>query len=893
MLDGHSLAYRAFYALPDTMTTADGQPTNAVYGFASMLFKVLQEIEPDAAVVAFDVSRSDLKRTEVYPEYKSHRKAMPDELGIQMGMIEELLSRMKVPVIRMSGYEADDLLGTMSRMAGESGDEAIIVTGDRDILQLAREGTEVLLTSRGITDTIRYTANEVKEEYGVQPERIPDIVGLKGDTSDNIPGVSGIGKKGACSLIQEYGSLEGVYENIESISGPKRKSSLIENREEAFLSRDLATIEKGIPIEMELDNISLGDWDAAEVLDYLSSLEFRTLEQRFAEYFGSPLQAGSTGGELHYSLVDSMETGEIEAFRDASLKEGAVAVSGIIEGSGFCEVEASVFALALGDRALVTPVGDELSKDPCASLARSLLRDESVEKWLHNGKPLLQALAKAGITVAGEIFDTALSAYLENPSLPAYRIRDIWEKNAGLVIYVEGQKEREREYEQGSLIAEGGSEAGRQVVCDAARVYHLKPVLDAKIQEAGMKRLLDDIERPLMIVLKEMEECGVAVDVDEVRRLSSETALELEALEAEIFELSGHSFNIGSTKQLAAVLFGEMGIHPVKKTKTGFSTDSSVLEVLSEEHEIAEKIVKFRELSKLKSTYFDALPALVCPMTGRIHCSFNQTATSTGRISSSGPNLQNIPVRTEEGRKIREAFVPGETGWSLVVADYSQIELRVLAHMSSDARLIRAFRGGEDVHRQTASEVFGAEPGEITPEMRRMAKVVNFGVIYGMGDYGLSSRLGISREEASRFIKTYFEKYCGVAEYRERCIEEAERRGFVETLLGRRRFIPELKSAKRHIRELGERLAVNTPIQGSAADIIKKAMVDVASSMRARAMRSRITIQIHDELILDVPPEEKEAASDLVRDKMSGVLDLEVPLSVDIGIYENWGQAKQ
>ncbi len=892
LLDGHSLAYRAFFALPATMTTTGGQPTNAVFGFTSMLLKVLDEVRPDAVVVAFDGPRADLHRTREYPEYKAHRPTMPDELRSQMELIEHLLEHMKIPTVRAEGYEADDVLGTIAKKVSGEGEEAVIVTGDRDTLQLVDEGVRVLMTGKGITETVSFDRDAVEEKYGIPPEKLPDMAGLKGDTSDNIPGVPGIGEKGACALIQEYGTLEGLYENLDRISGAKRKSSLEANRDIAFLSRDLARLETDLPLEIDINEVEFGLWERHEVLDYLSALEFKTLALRFLDMFGEGLSAEeeSHGGEVSYELVDNSDPRTLEDFLEEAQAAGAVGVAASLSGSGFCEVELTSLALATAGTVML--VSSEEGEDAWRT-AREILGSEEIEKWLHDAKGTLEALDKRKLETRAVSFDTVLAAYLENPSLGTYYLWDIWERNLGGRISIKGVSTRPAGGDQPSLLEAEDGDDGLDVATDAARVYHLKPVLEEKIHSVGMRPLYARIEMPLMEVLKDMEETGVALDADVLRELSGEAAAALAALQKEIYELAGREFNIGSPKQLAQVLFEDLAITPQKKTKTGYSTDSSVLEALKDDYPIAAKIVEFREYSKLKSTYFDVLPTLVCPDTARVHGTFNQTATSTGRISSSNPNLQNIPVRTDVGRRIRAAFVPGEPGWRMVVADYSQIELRVLAHMSADERLLDSFARDADIHSETAAEIFKVSAGEVTSEMRRMAKVVNFGVVYGMGYYGLSSRLGISMEEATRYIDTYFETYQGVRECRDKCIADATRLGYAETLFGRRRFIPELSSGSRHTRELGERLAINTPLQGTAADIIKKAMVEVSGALGTRGMKARLTLQIHDELMFEAPPEELDELTGMVRECMMGAADLLVPLSVDIGVFNHWGEAKQ
>jgi len=875
------------------MTTTGGQPTNAVYGFTSMLLKVLDEEEPDAVIVALDGPRAALLRTKEYPEYKAHRPTMPEDLRGQIEMIGHLLGHMRIPVVTAEGHEADDVIGTIATAVAAAGEQAVIVTGDRDTLQLVRPGVRVLMTGKGITETVSFDRQAVVEKYGLPPEKLPDVAGLKGDASDNIPGVPGIGEKGARSLISQYGSLEGLYQNLEAVTGTKRKSALEENREIAFLSRKLSVIDTSVPLELDPMSVTFADWDKHEVFDYLTALEFKTLARRFMDMYGEGVaaEAGQAGEKIAYGLVNASDTGALKDFIAEAQEAGAISMSAALSGSGYCDVALQAVTLATSDKVLLARPGT-----PEFEAARGLLESVEVEKRTHDAKSACEALDKAGVATRAVRFDTALAAYLENPSLGSYRIEDIWERNLGGVVEIEGLGEPAELEEQPSLLCEedeGHSEMEGRAAREAAMAFHLGPVLAEKLHELEMRALADEVELPLMMILKEMEETGVTLDSEALRRLSAEAAEVLSGLEGEIFGLAGHEFKIGSTRQLAQVLFEELRLPAVKKTKTGYSTDVSVLESLRAEHEIAGKVIEYREYSKLKSTYFDVLPRLVCHETGKVHCQFNQMATTTGRISSSSPNLQNIPVRTEVGRKIRSAFISSRPGWRMLIADYSQIELRVLAHMSRDPLLLAAFERGDDIHTETASRVFGVPPHEVNGEMRRMAKVVNFGVVYGMGYYGLSSRLGISMEDATAWIDAYFATYVGVSRYRDQCIEDAARKGYASTLLGRRRFIPELASPNRQTRELGERLAINTPLQGTAADVIKKAMVDVHRAMAAGAFTSVMTLQIHDELIFDVPPSELDELRGLVSEKMSGAVELAVPLTVEIGDYDNWGEAKQ
>lgn len=889
LVDGHSLAYRAYFALPDTLTTASGQPTNAVYGFLSMLLKVLADERPDAVIVALDGPRRELQRTAVFPEYKANRPPTPEEFISQMEIVRDLLGKLRIPAIQVPGHEADDVLGTLAKKIKASGGEAEIVTGDRDALQLVDIGVTVLMTGKGITEVTYYDRDRVVGKYGIEPEEIPDYIGLKGDSSDNIPGVPGIGEKGASSLIGEYGSLENLYDNLDCITG-KRKSALEENREKAFLSRELATIESDLDLELDIDALKLGDWDIPDVTDYLEALEFKTLSKRFKEMFGGEAGGGRSSRKgIDLRVVDSSKSKDVDSFIANVKSSGAIAVTAVVEGGSYCEIEMRGFAMADSESVLIVKE-DEFEGSDSMKAAVQILESRDIEKWSHGAKAIMHALDKLNISLSNLSFDTEIAAYLENPSLGNYEIRDLWEKNVGDRILINGNEVHEGD--QGALLFPGEEELGETLAVQAIRIHGLKPVLELKLSELGMGELFKDLEMPLVEVLAGVEKNGVALDLEYLAGMSEEAGRKISRLEAEIFEIAGHEFNVGSTKQLALVLFEEMGIPPVKKTKTGYSTDSSVLELLKDDYDIAGKVLDYRFYSKLKSTYLDALPELVCARTGKVHCQLNQTVTATGRISSSNPNLQNIPVRTDFGHDIRTAFIPGSKGWKMLVADYSQIELRVLAHMSGDPILIEAFKRGADIHNETAAMVFGADPDNVTPQQRRVAKMINYGVAYGMSYYGLASRLGITNEEAALFINAYFERFSVAKEYIDGCIERAKKLGYAETMMGRRRIIPEISSSNRQVKEFGERVAVNTPLQGTAADIIKKTMVDIYQEIRVRGMKSRMTLQIHDELVFDVEPEEGGIVEELVAGKMMGVLELKVPLDVNIGIYGNWGEAK-
>ncbi|MDD5448160.1 MAG: DNA polymerase I, partial [Actinomycetota bacterium] len=722
LIDGNSLAYRAFFALPKSLSTSSGQVTGAVYGFTSMLFKVLDEEKPDACVVAFDVPRGELERTQAFAEYKAHRPEVPDELLSQMELIEELLKRLRIPVVRAPGHEADDVLGTLAKKASTLGYDVFILTGDRDMLQIVGRGIKVILISKGITQTRVFDEKRVVEEFGVPPEKLPEVTGLKGDSSDNIPGVPGIGEKGARDLIGKYGSLESLYEHIDEIGGESRKNILLEHRDKAFFSRDLATLKTNLSLDFDFEEAKLGNWEEKEVLDFLQSCEFEVLSNRFVQNFSHHnIEKGENKKKITYSAVSFQDKEGLGDFLKEARDKGAVGVASLIHGLGYCDIRLVSLAIATESKFLVaSPDYDEAFE-----VVRAILEDKKIEKWLCEGKETILSLGKLGVSLKRATFDIGLASYLENPSSVAYGPESLAVRNS-LDIEVEGVLLEETP----SLFEEDSSREFIYLGMDAGRVFHLKRLLEDRISRLGMGRLLAEVEIPLMFVLAEMEKNGVAIDLEVIEALAAETRSRMAELEKRIFELAGHPFNLDSPKQLSKVLYEEMGIAPIKKTKTGYSTDSGVLEALARDYEIARVLLEYREYSKLKSTYYDVFPKLVCPSTGRLHCSFNQTAAVTGRISSSNPNLQTIPVRSDTGRKMRSAFIPGMSGWKILVADYSQIELRVLAHMSEDEGLVSAFKSDADIHAETASELFGISLAEVGPSERRIAKTVNFGIVY-------------------------------------------------------------------------------------------------------------------------------------------------------------------
>ncbi len=889
LIDGHSLAYRAFYALPAEMATSSGQPTNAVFGFLSMLIKVLEELKPGAMVVAFDKGRPEF-RTERYAEYKAHRKPMPDDLREQMGVIHAVLEALGIIVLEVEGYEADDLLATLATaLPGQ--EEIFIVTGDRDALQLVDERVRIIANRKGITDIMVYDPSEVKQRYGVEPRQIPDYLALKGDASDNIPGVPGIGEKTASALISRYGSLEGVYEHLEDITPPKVKRALEEHRESAFMSRELATSRRDVPIPVEdPECCALKPWDESELFRILSSLEFKKHFERL-----SRLRHGLFPAEeviaLDHSAPSDAGSKIVEVVNEVGLQEmirrcrekGEVSIYPALKGEGFTRGGMEGLAAAVGEGLFHLDLSGEKGRE----LLRSFLEWVSDHRGLrvntYRGKDfMVQCERLCGRRIEAD-FDVELASYLLDPSGSRHDMESISQRHLDSTRKPAPQAQME-------LLGEGGG--AKEAAALAQSVRDLVPILEAELSHHGLGELYRELEMPLEAVLAEMEICGVRLDPAILVAMEADLNRELAELEKRAYELAGEEFNLNSPQQLARILFEVLGLPPRRRTKTGYATDVAVLQSLEAEHPIAGVILRHRELSKLLNTYITALPRLVDPRTGRLHACFNQTVTSTGRLSSSNPNLQNIPVRTELGKSIRKAFVPTAPGGCILSADYSQIELRVMAHLSEDPGLIRAFEEDRDIHASTASEVFGVPFDQVGGELRRRAKAINFGIIYGISAYGLAEQLGVEQEEAEEYIRRYFREFPGVRAFLDRQVELATSRGYVTTILGRQREIPELAQGNVRLRRLGERLAFNTPIQGSAADIIKLAMLRVHRRMQEEGCSSRMVLQVHDELVFDVEEGEEELMAELARHEMESAYELSVPLKVDISRGASWYDAK-
>jgi DNA polymerase I len=861
LIDGNSLAYRAFFALPESIATSDGRPTNAIFGFASMLVKIIAEHDPGAVVVAWDAGMSGRERT--YEDYKAQRKPRPDLLSEQWPHLMPLVEAFGYCNVRVEGYEADDVIASLAREASERDLPVMVVSGDRDVYQLVGDGTRVMTTSRGITDTRIYDREGVIERYGVPPELVPDLIGLKGDTSDNIPGVPGIGDKTAAQLLQEFGSLEGVLANVDRISGAKRKQNLTEHAEEACVSKQLATSRYDVETGLDLEEIALRPVDRSGLREFMREFELRAILDRLEEAL--PEGEAVPGRRVEKEIRAEAEPGEI-----ADLPEGAVSLA----------IGGDSWAASVEDRIVAGPA-DDLAQLAAALAGRELVAHDV--KSLGGGRHgLLAAAAADGIDLRlGH--DTMLGAYLIEPQRRSYDLIEL-AADAGMAVARPDQGEAQLELGE-------ATEAALDPAGEARLVQELAEHQRPRLAEWDLERLLHEVELPLVAVLAAMEREGIKLDSKRLAEVGAGFAERIAQLEREIFELAGHEFTIGSPQQVGTVLFEELGLSRKRRVKTQHSTDARVLNQLRDEHPIAAKILDWRELTKLKSTYLDTLPELIDDESGRIHTTFHQASTTTGRLSSTNPNLQNIPIRTEVGRPVRGCFV-AERGQRLLSADYSQVELRVLAHVAGEERLRDVFAAGEDVHAATAAEVFEIDPDEVDVGQRSKAKMVNFGIVYGLTGFGLADRLNISRAEGEEFVARYLERFPAVRAFREETIERAQDEGFVTTLMGRRRPIPELRSRNPNTRRLGERLAVNTVIQGTAADVIKVAMVRCYGALGAAGLATRLVLQIHDELLFEGPAAEIEEAERIVRAEMCGAYRLDPALEVDIAIGKDWLEAK-
>lgn len=863
LIDGNSLAYRAFFALPDSMATADGRPTNAIFGLASMMVKLIADFRPTQIVVAWDAGMSG--REEVYPEYKAQRPPKPDLLREQWPNLVGLVDAFGYSNVRVEGYEADDVIASLVAEARRRSITTVVVTGDRDAYQLVGEGVTVMSTGRGISDIKIYDREAVKERYGVYPELVTDLMGLRGDTSDNIPGVPGIGEKTAAALLEQFGSLEEILSSVDQVSGAKRKQNLIDFADDARISKELATMKFDIDCDLDLDALMTTRPNRENLREFMRDFELRAALNRLEEALGDseqvPGEPDSTPGPAEVTL----SAGGVSELTDEPI---AVEIHG---------------GWAATDGESVVGGTDGIDRFVEQIAGRPLIAHDF--KAIGGRKGMLAALEA---TPAGpSIFhDTLVAAYLLEPTRRSYALDDL-AIAAGL--QPSGLDDGEG---QMTLVSDPSDEEVASLAPEiAATVWNLAQIQRPKLAESGLTSLFEHVEQPLIRVLAAMERIGLKLDAEKVEEMKSGMDARIKTLESEIYEKAGREFTIGSPQQVGQVLFEELGLTRKRRGKTGFSTDARVLAQIRNEHEIVGLIEEWRELTKLKNTYLDPLPKEIDPETGRVHTTFVQTAAPTGRLSSIRPNLQSIPIRTDVGRPLRGCFV-AEPGNLLVSADYSQVELRVLAHMADEPVLKGFFRAGEDVHRATAAQVFGIDPAEVDDSQRSKAKMVNFGIVYGLTGFGLADRLNIPRAEGDEFVKAYLERFPAVTAFQDRVVEEATETGYATTLLGRRRPLPELRSSQPNTRRQGIRLAVNTVIQGSAADIIKVAMIRCHLALAEAGMSSRLVLQIHDELLFEGPADEAEAVTELARREMCGAYELEPPLEVDAGTGPDWLAAK-
>ncbi len=968
LIDGNSVLYRAFYGVP-LLSTASGLYTNAVYGFAMMLLKLLADEQPTHVAVAFDKGKVTFRHSE-FPEYKGKRQATPQELSGQFQMARDLLGYFRIPALELETYEADDIIGTLATAAKSAEFDVFVVSGDKDLLQLVSDHITAGMTRKGTTDIVRYDPAAVFERYTLHPSQIIDLKGLMGDSSDNIPGVPGVGEKTAIKLLGAYGSMEAVLDHIDEISGQKLQERLRENRELALLSKRLATIYCQVPLTLGPDDLRYGGYELDDVKAAFRQYEFRSLLSRVPAWKGAGATAPEAGlsprtGTMTQAEAAMPKTGRgasqtgREAPQTEAMQSGATPRTGDLDlsvrgaasattpdagglaaadgadayvagaapvgscdavtgadasvdivslaefgqrASGITDIAAVLFdlqgdyqtgawrgmAIAHQDDAFYVPLSDELLRAAETKDVLKAFLNNGADKIVFDGKALmvrgvLTGLAPTPEQVCPRMFDTLLASYLIHTSEGEPDLLDVLEK----ALPEEDMPESLRE----AMESKGDGTEWAHIEC-ARRLLRAHGVLQTMLDDYKLASLYEQVEAPLAVVLAGLELYGVRLDAPRLETIGRELAAGIDRLTAQIYELAGHPFNINSTKQLGEILFDKMGLPPVKKTKTGFSTSADVLEKLAPHSEIVSLILEYRQLAKLQSTYVEGLLRVVRAPGSRVHTSFHQAMTATGRLSSADPNLQNIPIRMEEGRRLRQAFVPSHPEWLIVSADYSQVELRILAHLSQDGALIDAFMHDMDIHTRTASDVFEVPLERVTPLMRRQAKAVNFGIVYGISDYGLSQNLNISRAQAADFIVQYFAKFPGVKRYMEESVEQARERGYAETALGRRRYLPQIRSRNFNERSFAERTAMNTPIQGTAADIIKIAMVKLGAFLRTEGLRARMLLQVHDELIFECPEEELSILSDQVRSAMEGAVELSVPLKVDLHAGSTWYDAK-
>ncbi|MCM2982926.1 DNA polymerase I superfamily [Niallia circulans] len=868
LIDGNSIAYRAFFALP-LLNNDKGVHTNAVYGFTMMLMKIIEEEKPTHALVAFDAGKTTF-RHKTFSEYKGGRQKTPPELSEQFPYIRELLKSYGIHHYELENYEADDIIGTLSLQGEKDGFEVVVISGDKDLTQLSSDKTTVYITRKGITDMESYTPSHIQEKYGLTPDRIIDMKGLMGDSSDNIPGVPGVGEKTAIKLLKEFDSLENLVQSIDKVSGKKLKEKLEEFKDQALMSKELATIFREAPLTITLEDTEFPGMQIEKLKEIFKELGFNSLLEKLGD---APEKEELVLEDIEFKTVENI-TEDIFSDRNMMYVE-------VLEDNYHY---APILGISLlnDNGAYYLPIDHALK----SSAFKNWAEDEKKEKIVYDAKRSEVSLRHQGIHLKGITFDVLIAAYLADPSATIEDVASVAKKydftnlQSDEVFYGKGAKRKVPEQE---ILAD-------HLVRKAFALKAIQEKMEDELRKNDQEALFYDLEMPLSLVLADMESTGVKVDVSRLKAMGQELSERLKEIEGRIYELAGETFNINSPKQLGVILFEKLGLPVVKKTKTGYSTSADVLEQLASSHEVIREILEYRQLGKLQSTYIEGLQKVV--HNGRIHTRFNQVLTQTGRLSSIDPNLQNIPIRLEEGRKIRQAFVPTEEDWVIFAADYSQIELRVLAHIANDEKLIEAFREDHDIHTETAMSVFHVEADEVTSNMRRHAKAVNFGIVYGISDYGLSQSLHITRKEAAKFIERYLESYPGVRNYMEEIVADAKQKGYVSTLLQRRRYLADITSRNFNLRSFAERTAMNTPIQGSAADIIKKAMIDMAKRLEVEGLKAKLLLQVHDELIFEAPKDEIDKLKEIVPDVMEHAVELSVPLKVDYSYGPTWYDAK-
>jgi DNA polymerase-1 len=875
LIDGNSYVYRAYYAIRG-LSNSKGFPTNAIYGFTNMLLKIIREKKPDSIVVSFD-SPVPTERHRIYEKYKAQRPETPGDLVEQLPYIRKIISAFNIKIFEIPGYEADDIIGTIAKKVASEEIDVFIVTADKDMLQLVNNKVKIYDPMKDKILDERYT----KERFGVVPERITEFMALTGDTVDNIPGIKGVGEKTAKELFSEFKSLDDLLNNTNRIRKDKLRLLVSEHADIARLSKRLATIDTSVPIEIDIEEFRLREPDWSSLLTLFIEFEFGRLIKLIPSGISCEISAETLLSIEKVKEISSLIKEKFAFDIEASDRN---AMTGNLAGLALCAEKGHAFYIPVSH--LYPGIPAQINKKDALAILARIFEDERIAKIGHNLKYSIIILNQDSIHVKGPLFDTMIASYLINPNKPNHGLEEV------ALEYLSYRKKTFMEVinKKSSFSEVSLEEAAAYASENASLSLELKEVLFNALKENDLENIYLNIEMHLIYVLADMEEAGVKIDSNNLEGISKELERELGGIQRRIFFLAGEEFNINSPKQLSRVLFHSLGFQPKKRTKTGYSTEMGVLEELSESHELPREILNYRSLNKLKTTYIDVLPTLINPKTGRIHTSFNQTATATGRLSSSDPNLQNIPIKGDWGRRIRETFI-AEDGNLLLSADYSQVELRILAHLSNDEGLIDAFSNNLDIHARTASEIFNIPIDKVTPDIRRIAKTVNFGVIYGISPFGLSETLSISRDEAKKYIEQYFKRHPGVKSYIEKNLDDARNKGYASTLFGRRRAIPEIKSKNSNIRQQGERFAINSPIQGTAADIIKIAMINIWKKIKDRGLKTRMILQVHDELLFELLAEELVIVKDIIKKDMEEVTKLQVPLSVDINYGKNWAEA--